>query len=55
MTPEEFSKEMQAIVDKKDTPDCQHANLDDLMCKALLELGYGDGVSIFEKAEKWYE
>lgn len=26
----------------------------DLMAKVLVELGYGDGIAIFDKQIKWY-
>ena len=37
----------------KDVEEC-HAAMDDLMCEVLRSLGYGDGVDVFEAAEKWY-
>ena len=54
MTPEEFRDKMQEIFgDRYDTEDA-HLEADDLMCKVLTDLGYGEGVEIFTKAEKWY-
>jgi len=32
-----------------------HSDMDEIMCRLLRELGYGKGVDIFEKAERWYE
>lgn len=37
----------------KDVEGC-HGAMDDLMCEVLRSLGYGDGVDVFEAAEKWY-
>lgn len=58
MTPEEFRDKMRAIFaeDKDSYPDLEasHANADGLMCELLRQLGYGEGVEIFEKADKWY-
>lgn len=31
-----------------------HIYADKLICKLLRELGYGEGVNIFEGMEKWY-
>ena len=35
-------------------PEGQHDEMDKLMCELLRELGYGDGVDVFERQEKWY-
>ena len=35
-------------------PEGRHDEMDKLMCKLLRELGYGDGVDVFERQEKWY-
>ena len=53
MTKEEFKERMQAIADKRDT-EGGHIEADDLMCELLKDLGYGEGVDIFEKMNKWY-
>lgn len=59
MTPDEFKKRMEACAAKCDEgpsgPYDAHTEADDLMCKVLTELGYGDGVSIFQAMERWYE
>lgn len=31
-----------------------HSEADSIMCDLLRELGYGDGVDIFQEANKWY-
>ena len=55
MTPEEFLDAMrQIVIDEGDDFESSHGSADELMCKALRELGYHEGVEIFEKMEKWY-
>ena len=53
MTPEEFKEKMKNIWDKYDEED-GHDLADRLMCDVLRQLGYGEGVEIFEEADKWY-
>lgn len=55
MTPEQFAKRMQAIHERngKDR-EAAHEEADELMAETLRSLGYGAGVAIFEKLEKWY-
>lgn len=55
ITPEEFAKRMQEIHDRYlDDEEVVHSEMDDLMCDLLRELGYGEGVDIFDKTHKWY-
>ena len=59
MTPEEFKKEMlyaQNIrrTDGRFDQEYAHRYMDRLMCDLLRELGYGEGVEIFEDTPKWY-
>ena len=55
MTPKEFEKRMVDIKQKDGfDPENAHGKADDLMCELLRELGYGDGVKIFESMHKWY-
>ena len=58
MTPEEFKNEMQKISNQLGKNHCDeeitHAEADDLMCNLLRELGYGEGVDVFEDMPKWY-
>lgn len=61
MTPTEFSTAMQGIKEKYETnpaygpdPEMAHIFADDLMCELLSELGYKDGVEIFNSMELWY-
>lgn len=35
-------------------PEAVHDKMDECMCKLLCELGYSEGVQIFEDTEKWY-
>ena len=55
-TPEEFKSELEAIIERENIDDgTRHARMDELMCKVLTDLGYGEGVAIFEKTPKYYE
>lgn len=65
MTPEEFKDEMKkaseleihmpeyGIIHRHDTEE-SHAMMDNIMCKLLRSLGYGDGIDIFDKTYKFY-
>ena len=58
MTPEEFKERMRDAADAKngahyDIED-SHRAMDRVMCELLRELGYGEGVDIFEDEPKWY-
>ena len=53
MSPEEFAKEMAKIALSNDT-ESAHSQADKLMCEALKELGYYEGIKIFEEMGKWY-
>lgn len=52
MSPQEFAEEMRATFVGDTEGD--HSAADKLMCALLRELGYGEGVEIFERAAKWY-
>lgn len=65
MTPEEFKTHMQKIsknimeLDDLDTDmpsmiEDAHIKADELMCEILTDLGYGEGIEIFKKMEKYY-
>lgn len=54
MSPEKFKEVMNDAIKEGFDPELTHAIMDGLMCKLLRELGYGEGVDIFEKSEKWY-
>jgi hypothetical protein len=53
MTPEQFKRQMEKLNTGGDI-EAEHSLADRLMCEVLRELGYGDGVELFEKMEKWY-
>ena len=53
VTPAEFRKQMDWLAQPGD-PESSHGMMDDLMCKVLTEHGYGEGVEIFNAADKWY-
>lgn len=48
-----FANEMRRI-DRDNDTEMRHILADELMCKLLRELGYGEGVDIFEKMSLWY-
>ena len=55
MAPEEFEREMNAIRERyKKDPEGFHCRADELMCDLLRANGYGAGVDIFVKTNKWY-
>ena len=63
-TPKTFAREMARLADMLDhredfsgwyiDEETTHIMVDELMCDILRELGYGEGVDIFEKMPKWY-
>jgi len=54
-TPERFKEEMQKIkTEIGGDEEAAHAKMDRLMSRVLVELGYYDGVKIFEEQDKWY-
>lgn len=54
MTPEQFLEEMENIFMNRHDTEQDHIAGDSLMCEVLTQLGYGDGVRVFEEADKWY-
>ena len=55
LTPEEFAAQMQKIRDTVGgDEEIAHARMDYLMARVLVELGYRDGVEIFNRQDKWY-
>lgn len=54
MTPEEFKRKMQEICSNTDDREAMHGEADDLLCNMLIQLGYGDGVRVYEQTPKWY-
>ena len=58
LTPEQFANEMAKIhkdylIDREDEELC-HIEMDNLIINMLIDLGYEDGVYIFEHTKKWY-
>ena len=53
MKPQEF-KELMEQLENLDDPEEAHARADILMCEVLNELGYSEGIQVFEKMTKWY-
>lgn len=54
-TPQEFRREMELIkYANSDDLELVHVKMDDLMCRVLDELGYGEGVNVFEQTTKYY-
>jgi hypothetical protein len=55
MTPKTFKTRMANLFYSSiNDPEYYHGKMDELMCELLRSLGYGDGIDIFESAEKWY-
>ena len=53
-TPEEFARLMRdALTLLEHDKEALHGRMDNLMAKVLTELGYGEGVAIFENTELW--
>ena len=53
MTPEEFEQKMIELSMMDDKQD-RHEAGDSLMQEMLTQLGYGEGVKVFEEFDKWY-
>lgn len=62
MTPEEFAKAMKKASDNLNDPtgrpyydeEDAHSKMDGIMADLLRQLGYGEGIDIFENTNKWY-
>jgi hypothetical protein len=58
MTPKEFAQRMKDAYEyfwvEKEDEECVHADMDNIMCDLLRQLGYGEGIDIFENTPKWY-
>ena len=53
MDRDEAIRELRSIRENLDT-EVAHSNADDVLCKLLTDLGYGDVVEEWRKVEKWY-
>jgi hypothetical protein len=55
MNPETFKQKMYEIRDAEHNDvETKHIDADEIMCEVLIELGYGEGITIFQKMKKWY-
>ena len=52
MTPDEFETKMKEAAEEGG--EIGHRLADELMAELLTSLGYGKGVEVFEKIDKWY-
>lgn len=54
-TPEEFKHEIEEIIETEcRDEETSHVRMDELMRRVLTELGYGEGIILFENQPKWY-
>ena len=58
MTPEEFAQRMKDAYEhfwvEKEDEELVHDVMDCIMCDLLRQLGYEEGIYIFENTPKWY-
>lgn len=55
ITPDEFRDKMIEIRERNySEAEMTHIYMDKFMCETLKLLGYGEGVAVFEKQDKWY-
>lgn len=55
MNAQEFKAHMQLIsVQAREDIETAHITADDLLCNQLSELGYTEGIKIFQSMEKYY-
>lgn len=58
MTPEEFKQKMTDAYhdhyEVNDDEEVVHYVMDGIMCELLRDLGYGEGIDIFNNTPKWY-
>ena len=55
MTPEQFAARMREIFPETGyDEEIAHIAADNLVCELLTRLGYGEGATIFDDADKWY-
>lgn len=53
MTPEEFLVKMKEI-EKDDDRESRHGSADALLGQVLCDLGYGEGIEVYDSMDKWY-
>lgn len=55
ITPEQAARAMQTIADNsRADPEDAHGAADNLLCKVLRQLGYGEMVDAFDRVHRWY-
>ena len=54
LTPKEFEKRMQAAANSRPSGGVKRDHMDRLMVDLLVALGYGEGIEVFRRSEKWY-
>ncbi len=55
ISPEEFKARMGQLFNPAEyDEEIAHCDADKLMCDLLRQIGYGEGIDIFEKSDKWY-
>jgi hypothetical protein len=54
ISPKEFADEMRRIAEKNTDEEMCHIEMDDYICDVLRQLGFEEGVAIFEDTPKWY-
>ena len=52
--PDGFADQMRQLADGGYDPEGFHTNADNLLCSLLKNLGYTEGIKIFEMHTKWY-
>ena len=45
---------MHRILESGESEEGRHAEMDKLLMKTLVSLGYGEGVKVFKSTPKWY-
>lgn len=53
LSPAQFKDKMKHAAKLNDL-DARHKRRDELMCRQLIALGFGDGIEAFTAADKWY-
>lgn len=60
MTPAEFAEAMEDIRNYESghgigyDKEVRHVSMDNLMCNVLRQLGYGEGIDLYEQTSRWY-
>ena len=54
VSPDDFLKQMSLLQEDINDPENRHEAMDDLLCRVLDSLGYGEGVKVYKQSEKWY-